>query len=168
MDCTAGLKLSGLPAGEHTLVAIETDAAGKASAPATYTWTVKGAKVTLTARVAKKGVISPRRQVTVMCKVTGDTLKICSVKFRARVGKKVVVVGTGRRAIKPTKSANSGGLVGKPALGVKVTLNKAGRQLLAKHPKTIKVTLDARAQPLRTSKLISSAKATIRPARSGR
>lgn len=167
VDCTKGLTLNDLAAGEHTLVATQTDAAGNASAPATYKWVVKTGKVVLTARIAKKGKVA-KNTVTVICKLSGDTLKICNVKIYARVGKKTVVIATGRRAVKlavPKGAAKTAKPVGKATLGVKVKLNKVGKRLLARKPKVTSVTIQAKAQPAASAKVASKAKAKISPAK---
>lgn len=174
VDCTKGLNLTGLAAGEHTLVAVQTDAAGNTSKAASYSWTVKAGKVVLTTRIAKKGVISSKKQVTVICKLSGDTIKVCNVKLYARVGKRVVVIGAGRRALKAPKVAKGKVVkgkvappVGKPTLGVKVTLNKAGKRLLAKKPKAIKVTIKSKALPSKSAKVTAKVKAKIKPRKVG-
>jgi hypothetical protein len=163
VDCSDGLNLKGLAAGEHTVVAYTTDADGVKSAPTTYTWTVKG-KVVFTARIAKKGKVS-KNTVTVMCKISGDTIKICNVKVYAKIGKKQVAIATGRRVIKVAAIKAGGKPVGKPTIGVKMKLNKRGKALLKAKPKVTAITIKAKAQPVGSAGIAYKTKAKIRPAK---
>jgi hypothetical protein len=153
VDCTGGLKLSDLTAGAHTLVAVQTDANGNTSEASTFHWTVTAAKVTLTTRIAKKGKANSRHQVSVLCKMTGDTIKVCNVSFYARIGRKVVAIATGRRTLK---------VAGHASLGVKVKLTKAGLKVLGRKPKGLKITVKAKAQPFKHPKVAANARARIK------
>lgn len=151
VDCTDGLKLTELTEGVHSLVVVAVDAAGNVSAAQTYRWTVLPAPK-LTARVARKGVIAKNR-MAVVCKLDRDSIKVCAVQAKARVGKKVIVVASGKTAVKKT---------GLRTVGVTVKFNKQGKKLLKKNRgKKFKLSVMARAQPFTAPKVSVGVKAKV-------
>ncbi len=151
VDCTNGLTLSNLEAGSHTLIAVAVDAAGNASTAQTFRWSVAPTPK-LSARVARKGVVA-KNKVAVICQLSTDSIKVCAVQLKARVGKKVIVVASGKKAMKKA---------GVRSLGVSVKFNKQGKKLLAKkRGKKIKVSLMARAQPYAAPKVAVGVKAKL-------
>ncbi len=151
VDCTDGLTLSDLATGDHTLVVVNVDAAGNASAAQTFRWSV-AAGPKLTARVARKGVVA-KNKIAVVCALSSDSIKVCAIQVKARVGKKLLVVASGKKAVKKA---------GIRSLGVSVKFNAQGKKLLAKsRGKKIKVSVMARAQPYAAPKVSVGVKAKL-------
>lgn len=108
-------------------------------------------------RVARKGKVSASNKIAVVCKLSRDTVKVCVVKLTAKVGRRTVAVGTGRRVnARP----------GVRSLGVKVKLSARGKRLLrSKGRRGLAVQVTARVQPAASSKLATTSRARLRSAR---
>lgn len=138
VDCSRGLDLNDLARGKHIVRAVAFDAAGNESPSASHAWTIEGpvaaAVARLTGRVAAKTAIRASRPVaSVTCQLSeGATVRTCKATAYARVGKKLVVVATGKRAVSTA---------GTRIVGLKLKLNTRGKAALRKSPRGLKVSV---------------------------
>jgi outer membrane protein OmpA-like peptidoglycan-associated protein len=124
--CTSPKRFDGLTPGAHVFELRQRDVAGNVSAVRTERWTIAsdkpeapgGGSTPVTAVLPTAGVAVEGSKASVGCRSAGARITRCTVKVYARVGGRLVLIGTGR-----TVSAD-----GSRRVSVDVRLNEAGRR----------------------------------------
>jgi outer membrane protein OmpA-like peptidoglycan-associated protein len=136
IDCTAGLDLSGLARGEHSISIVQTDAAGNSSDAASYTWRVTAVPLQVKAAQLETELVKTTSApgdngLAVTCALDRGATTGCTVKLYALHNGKRVLIGTGRA---------SG-----PGKQVHAVLNAVGRTLLGNAVGGLKVSVQVSA-----------------------